>query len=241
MTEQAIFQAAGRLAVHAMSAHTIYAPFDEAGPHASIDATCIGTLDNEEAERTRRRRHFSPVALERDDRDLEAERAERIADLLESGRNVSGRLQARCGGELAAEILARFAEPLRPATSGNLLHQEADQLGQAPVGKFDPFELRGDAIDLGRGPAPGPRRPPRRSSATAKNPASTSRSSRLRATFRCMSREAAASAAVNRSRRPRAYTRIRRSCGSPAASRRSSGTVAKATRGRYGKRSGEML
>src|SRR5918996_675607 len=145
-------QAARRLALNAISADTVHASFDEAGPHASVDSTCIRTPDDEGTERAGRRRQFGPVALERHDGGLEAERAERIADLLESGRNVSRRLQARCGSERAAEILARLAERSPPAASGNLLHQNADQLGQAPVGKFDPFELRGDAIDLGRAP-----------------------------------------------------------------------------------------
>jgi hypothetical protein len=148
-------QAAGRFASNPIGAHATHAALDQPGPHALVDPTYIGTLDDEGPERTRRRRQLRPVALERDDRDLKAERAERITYLLQSGSHASRRLQTGCGRELTAELLACLAERLRPTPSGNPLDQQADQLRQLPVGELDPLELRRDAVDLGGTPGSG--------------------------------------------------------------------------------------
>jgi hypothetical protein len=149
-------QAARHLAVNTIGAHSTHATLDQTGPHAPVDATGIGAVDDEGPERTRGRGQLRPVALERDHGSLKAERAERITHPLEPGRDLWRRLQTRGSAEIAAEILARIAERLLPAASGNLPDQERDQLGQAPVGELDSFELGRDAIDLGRTPGPGP-------------------------------------------------------------------------------------
>jgi hypothetical protein len=128
------------------------ATLDETRPHASIDATRIRALGDKGPERTGRRRELRPVTLERDHGNLKAERPERLAHSLESGSNVSRLFQTGCRGELSAEVLARLAESLLPAASGDLLDQERDQLRQSAVRKFDAFELGRDAVDLGRPP-----------------------------------------------------------------------------------------
>jgi hypothetical protein len=126
------------------------ATLDQTGPHAPVDASCTGTADDKGPERTGWGRQFRSIALERDDRNLKAEPAERITNSLESGRDVSGRLQSGRGGEPAAEFFACLAERLWPAASRNSLDQQADQFGQAPVGELDSVEFGRDAIDLGR-------------------------------------------------------------------------------------------
>jgi hypothetical protein len=83
-------------------------------------------------------------------RDLETERSERIAHALEAGTSVRGLLQARGGTEAASEVLARLSERSLSGAGRNLPDQEADQLRQPPVGELDPFQLRCDAVDIGR-------------------------------------------------------------------------------------------
>jgi hypothetical protein len=149
-------QAARGLAFNAIGAYATHALLDQTGPHASVDATCIRAPDDEGPEWASGRGQFRSVALDRDHGSLKAQRPEGITNLLEPGRDLSRRLQTGGGGERAAEVLARLAKCYEPAASGHLLDQEGDQFGEAPVGELDPFELRRDAIDLGRTPSPGP-------------------------------------------------------------------------------------
>jgi hypothetical protein len=90
------------------------------------------------------------VALVRLDRGVKAERSECIAGSLEGGTDVARRLQAGSGTQAATKLLARFSEGFRPAAGRNLPDQKADQLRKPPVGELDSFELRRDAVDLGR-------------------------------------------------------------------------------------------
>lgn len=147
--------ATGRLAVDAVGGEAAYAAFDEAGPHAVVDSVRAGTVGDDGSERAGGRRKLRALALERDDRSLKAERAERVADTFQSGSNASRRLQTGCGGKVSPEVFARLAKCLLPASSGDLFDQERDQLRQAPVWELDAFELGRDAVDL-RGP-PGSR------------------------------------------------------------------------------------
>jgi len=126
------------------------ATLDQTGPHASVDASCTGIADDKGPERTRRGRQFRSIALERDDGNLKAEPAERITNSLESGRDVSRRLQRGRGGQPPAEFFACLTERLRPAARRNSHDQKAGQFGQAPVGELDAVEFGRDAIDLGR-------------------------------------------------------------------------------------------
>jgi hypothetical protein len=139
-----------RLATDAVGGETAHATLNETRPHASVDPARIRALDDERPERASGRRQFRPVTFDRDHAGLKAKRSERVTYPLQSGSKVSRRLQFGCGGELAAEVLAGFAQGLRPATGGNLPYQEADQLCQAPVRELDTFEFRCDAVDLGR-------------------------------------------------------------------------------------------
>jgi hypothetical protein len=150
--------AARRLAADAFCVDAAHAMLDEARPHALVDATRALAPDDERPKRTRRRRKFRAIAVERDDGDLKTERSERIAHALESGPEIFRWFQAAGRREPATEVLPGFAERPVSAASGNPRDQEADQLCQTPVGELDAFEFRRDAIDLGRtsgtGPAP---------------------------------------------------------------------------------------
>jgi hypothetical protein len=141
-----------RLAVDAIGADSTHATLDETGPHSSVDAARIRTLDDEGTERTRGRLQFCLLALDGQDRSLKAERPEGTTHLLEPSRDVLRGLQAGGGGKPAAELLPCPTKGCRPAPNGNPLDQEGNQLGQAPVGELDPYELRGDAVHLRRAP-----------------------------------------------------------------------------------------
>jgi hypothetical protein len=149
-------EAARRLAFDAIGAHATHATLDETGPHALVDGTRITTFDDERPERTGTRSQLGPIAFERDDGGLEAERPKPITHPLKAGGDSSRRFQTSGGGELAAERLACLTKCNRPPAGGNLLDQEGDQLGQAAVGELDPLELGRDSVDLGRPPGAGP-------------------------------------------------------------------------------------
>jgi hypothetical protein len=142
--------------VNAIGADATHATFDEARPHAAVDCAGIRTADDERPERTGGRRELGLVAVERDDRSLKAEPAECLTDVLEPCSDVCRPLQASGGGERAAELLTRLAERLRSTSRRDLLDQQRDQLGQAPVREFDPLELGRDAVDLGWTPSARP-------------------------------------------------------------------------------------
>jgi hypothetical protein len=138
------------LASNPIGAHAAHTTFDQTRPHAAVDRSRLVASDNHRSERTRRRRQFDLIVLERDDRDLEAEPPESITDPLQPGPDASRLFQTGCGSQLAAKILACLAERLGAAARGNLLHQEADHLSQTPIRELDPIEFRCDAVHLGR-------------------------------------------------------------------------------------------
>ena len=138
------------LTLRAVGAQAADTPLDETRPHAPVDPGGIRPRDDERAQRAGGTLQDRRVALERLHGDLESERSERIAHALEAGTNVAGPLQAGCGTEAPSEVLAHFSERSLPGPGGNLPDQEADQLRQPPVGELDPFQLGGDAVDVGR-------------------------------------------------------------------------------------------
>jgi hypothetical protein len=81
---------------------------------------------------------------------VKAERSERIAHSLEAVAYARRGLQGGCCGEAAPEILARFAQRLFSRAGGQLPDEEADQLGEPPVGELDALELGRDAVHLRR-------------------------------------------------------------------------------------------
>lgn len=125
-------------------------PLDETCPHAPVDPGGIRPRDDKRPQRAGRALQDRRVALERLHGDLKAEGSERIAHALEARTNAAGRLQAGCGTDAASEVLAHLSERALPGPGGNLPDQEADQLRQPPVGELDPFQLRGNAVDVGR-------------------------------------------------------------------------------------------
>jgi hypothetical protein len=145
--------------LHAVGPHAADSPLDETCPHAPVDPGGIRPRDDERPQRAGGALEGRRLALERLHGNLKAERSERIAHALETGTSVSGLLQAGCGTQAASEILARFSERSLSGAGWNLPDQEADQLGQPPVGELDPLELGRDAVDVGRtsgsGAAPG--------------------------------------------------------------------------------------
>jgi hypothetical protein len=121
-----------------------------------VDVAGLSALGDDRPERASGGLEFYPVTVERANGGLKAERPERIADSLEPCRDGSRTAQPGRGGELATELLACLSKSARPLARGNLLDQKRDQLSQAPVWELDPFELRDDAIDLGRAPGSRP-------------------------------------------------------------------------------------
>src|SRR5215207_1031285 len=138
------------LAGDLVGAYPAHAALEKPRPHASVDPTRVWLLHDERPQWAGGGFKDGGLSGDRFHRDLEAERSERITDPLQAGSEVSRRLQLGCGSQAASKVLARFSDRSLSAAGGNLPDQQADQLREAPVGEFNAFQLRRDAIDLGR-------------------------------------------------------------------------------------------
>jgi len=113
----------------------------EPGPHAFVEHRELRLRDDERPQRARRR-HDDAVL----ERGLEAERAERGADVLEAAAPA----QAGPLRKALAEGLADLAQVRAP------VGEEADEVLVVARGKLDPGRLRGGAVRLCRPPGAGP-------------------------------------------------------------------------------------
>jgi hypothetical protein len=142
-------EAGGGLAGDAVCAHIGHATLDQGGPHASVDGTRVRAADDQRPKRTGRGCQLRLALADRDDRRLEAELAQCLADAVESPREASRRLKAARTGQRAAEFLACLTERLGSPAPWNPLDEQSDELRQAPVGELDALELGRNAVDVG--------------------------------------------------------------------------------------------
>ena len=141
-----------RLAADVLDADVLDRGGDEAAPEGVVDLGNGRVGDDQGPERTCRRDDLGASVLDACEAGREAEHAHRVAQALEPGARIPGRLDARCGGEVGAEAEADLPEPARR----DGVDQKPDQLRVAPLRKLDRGRLRRGRVHLGRPPGAGP-------------------------------------------------------------------------------------